>query len=64
MGGAILVEMIFDWPGLGLYTVDAARSNDGQPIMGSTILYGIVFILLNILTDMAYGILDPRIRYG
>lgn len=64
MGGAILVETIFDWPGLGLYIVKASLSNDSQPIMGAAILYGIVVILLNILTDMAYGILDPRIRYG
>lgn len=64
MGGAVLVEMIFDWPGLGLYIVKASLSNDSQPIMGAAILYGIVVILLNILTDMAYGILDPRIRYG
>ena len=64
MGGAILVEWIFDWPGLGLYILHASVSNDSQPIMGGTILYGIVVILLNILTDMAYGILDPRIRYG
>ena len=64
MGGAVLIEKIFDWPGLGLYIVNASLSNDSQAIMGSTILYGIVFILLNILTDMAYGILDPRIRYG
>lgn len=64
MGGAILVESIFDWPGLGLRILHASLSNDSQPIMGITILYGIVVILLNILTDMAYGILDPRIRYG
>ena len=64
MGGAILVETIFDWPGLGLYIVDASLNKDSQPIMGATILYGIVVILLNILTDIVYSILDPRIRYG
>ena len=64
MGGAILVERIFDWEGAGLYIVNTSLNSDYQPIMGSTILYGIVFILLNLLTDMAYGILDPRIRYG
>jgi peptide/nickel transport system permease protein len=64
MAGAILIETIFDWPGLGLYAVEASLSLDFQPIMGITILYGIVFTLVNILTDVAYGILDPRIRYG
>lgn len=64
MGGAILVEMIFDWPGLGLYIVEASKSKDIQPIMGATILCGIVVILVSILTDIVYGILDPRIRYG
>ena len=64
MGGAILVETIFDWPGLGLYIVDASKSSDLQPIMSSAILYGIVVILLNILTDIVYSLLDPRIRYG
>ena len=64
MAGAILIETIFDWPGLGLYAVDASLSLDFQPIMGITILYGIVFSLVNILTDVVYGILDPRIRYG
>lgn len=64
MGGGILVEWIFDWPGLGLYIVKASRSSDLQPIMSSAILYGIVFSLVNILTDIVYSILDPRIRYG
>ncbi len=64
MAGAILIETIFDWPGLGLYAVESSLSLDFQPIMGITILYGIVFSLVNILTDIVYGILDPRIRYG
>ena len=64
MAGAILIETIFDWPGLGLYAVHASLSLDFQPIMGITILYGVVFSLVNILTDIVYGILDPRIRYG
>jgi peptide/nickel transport system permease protein len=64
MAGAILIETIFDWPGLGLYAVEASLSLDFQPIMGITLVYGIVFSLVNILTDVAYGVLDPRIRYG
>ncbi len=64
MAGAILIETIFDWPGLGLYAVKASLSLDFQPIMGIAILYGIVFSIVNILTDIVYGVLDPRIRYG
>ena len=64
MAGAVLVETIFDWPGLGLYIVESSLRLDFEPIMGITILYGIVFSLINIFTDLLYGILDPRIRYG
>ncbi len=64
MAGAVLVETIFDWPGLGLYAVESSLRLDFQPIMGITIIYGVVFSLVNIVTDMAYGLLDPRIRYG
>jgi peptide/nickel transport system permease protein len=64
MAGAVLVETIFDFPGLGLYAVESSLRLDFEPIMGITILYGIVFSLINIATDIAYGIIDPRIRYG
>jgi peptide/nickel transport system permease protein len=64
MAGAVLVETIFDWPGLGLYAVESSLRLDFQPIMGITILYGIIFSLVNVVTDVAYGIFDPRIRYG
>ena len=64
MAGAVLVETIFDWPGLGLYIVESSLRLDFQPIMGITIIYGIVFSLVNIFTDIAYGLLDPRIRYA
>ncbi|MEZ4709810.1 MAG: ABC transporter permease [Caldilineaceae bacterium] len=64
MAGAVLVETIFDWPGLGLYAVESSLRLDFQPIMGITLLYGIVFSLVNVVTDVAYGVLDPRIRYG
>lgn len=64
MAGAVLVETIFDYPGLGLYAVESSLRLDFEPIMGITILYGIVFSVINIATDIAYGIIDPRIRYG
>lgn len=64
MAGAVLVETIFDWPGMGLYAVESSLRLDFQPIMGITLLYGLVFGLINIVTDIIYGVLDPRIRYG
>ena len=62
LGGTILVETVFDWPGIGLYAVNAAVSSDFQPIMGVTLLIGVNFMLANLLVDLAYGWLDPRIR--
>lgn len=64
MAGAVLVETIFDWPGLGLYVVESSLRLDFEPIMGITILYGIVFSVVNIATDLLYGVIDPRVRYG
>ena len=62
LGGTVLVETVFDWPGIGLYAVNAAVSSDFQPIMGVTLLIGVNFMLANLLVDFAYGWLDPRIR--
>jgi peptide/nickel transport system permease protein len=64
MAGAVLVESIFDWPGLGLYAVESSLRLDFQPIMGITMLYGITFSLINLITDVSYALIDPRIRYG
>lgn len=62
MGGSVLVETVFDWPGIGLYATKSALTLDFQPIMGIALLYGIVFSLINIAVDLTYGLLDPRIR--
>lgn len=64
LAGAVLVETIFDFPGMGLYAVESSLRLDFQPIMGITLIYGVVFSLINIVTDIVYGVLDPRIRYG
>jgi peptide/nickel transport system permease protein len=64
LGGTVLVETVFDWPGLGLYAVNAAASSDFQPIMGVTLVLGLNFMLANLLVDLAYGWIDPRIRRG
>jgi peptide/nickel transport system permease protein len=64
LGGSVLVETVFDWPGIGLYAVQSVVNFDFEPIMGVTILVGVLFIGLNLLVDVLYGVLDPRIRYG
>jgi peptide/nickel transport system permease protein len=60
LGGSVLVETVFDWPGIGLYAVNAALSADFEPIMGVTLLVGFMFIILNLLVDLLYGVIDPR----
>ena len=62
LGGTILVETVFDWPGIGLYAVSSALASDFQPVMGVTLLIGLNFMLANLLVDLAYGWLDPRVR--
>ncbi|MBA3450717.1 MAG: ABC transporter permease [Chloroflexia bacterium] len=61
MGGSVLVETVFDWPGLGLYATKSALTLDFMPIMGIALLYGLVFSVINILVDVTYGALDPRV---
>ncbi|HZF32941.1 MAG TPA: ABC transporter permease [Candidatus Angelobacter sp.] len=62
--GAVLSEAIFSWPGMGSYAVDAARNLDYPAIMGVTIVGGAAFLLTNLVTDIAYAFVDPRIRFG
>ena len=63
LGGTVLVETVFDWPGVGLYAVDAVKNSDFEPIMGVTIVLGFFFMLTNFLIDLAYAWLDPRVRH-
>lgn len=62
MAGAIFVEMIFNWKGIGYEVVDALNKNDLPVVMGATLIFAIIFVLINIIVDIIYGILDPRIR--
>ena len=63
LGGTILVETVFDWPGIGNYAVGAAVYSDFQPVMAVTIVLGLNFMVANLLVDLGYGALDPRVRY-
>jgi peptide/nickel transport system permease protein len=60
----VLVENIFSWPGIGKYAVDVALAKDFVPLVGVTLMTGFVIVVINLVTDLLYGVLDPRIRYG
>ncbi len=62
-GGAVIVEQIFSWPGLGLVTMNAIVSRDYPVIMGVCLLSAIVVLLANLITDIVYALVDPTIRY-
>ena len=62
LGGTVLVETVFDWPGVGLYAVRAAIYSDFEPIMAVTLLLGFSFMMANFIIDVFYAWLDPRVR--
>lgn len=64
LGGAVMTETVFDWPGLGQYLVRAASNLDYPAIQGGTLLIAVIYILVNLVVDMLYGVLDPRVRHG
>jgi len=64
MAGAIMTETVFAWPGIGRYIVEASTNLDYPAIQGTTLLIAVIYILVNLAVDIAYGIIDPRIREG
>jgi peptide/nickel transport system permease protein len=62
LAGAVLTETIFSWPGMGLFTVTSIMHLDFQPIMGFTVLVAVLYVLINLVVDILYVLLDPRIR--
>jgi len=61
--GSVVTETVFTWPGVGLLVVDAVRSRDFQVVQAVVILFAFIFIMANLLVDILYAFLDPRIRY-
>lgn len=62
LAGAVFVEYVFDWKGIGVIIVDALDTFDFPVIMGAVLLIGFMLIIINIIVDIIYGILDPRVR--
>ena len=60
--GSVLTETVFAWPGLGLYLTNSLQVADMNAVLGGTLLIGVIFIALNLLSDLLYTLLDPRVR--
>ncbi len=62
MAGAVFVEYIFSWKGIGYEVFEALTKNDLPVVMGATLIFATIFVITNIFVDIAYGVLDPRVR--
>jgi len=62
IAGSVVVESIFDWPGIGNYTVQAILTADSKVMLAVTLLVGVIYAVVNIVTDLAQGAIDPRLR--
>ena len=64
LGGALLTESVFSWPGIGAYTVSCILKSDFPVVQGVVLLVATIFVTLNLLVDIIYAVVDPRIKYG
>lgn len=62
LGANVLVEKVFAWPGVGSYAVEALIASDFAPVQGFVLVMAVLYVLLNLLIDVIYGIIDPRVR--
>lgn len=63
LGGAVVVEQVFAWPGLGSYLIDSILTRDYPVIQALILLFSVQFLTVNLLVDISYGLLNPQIRY-
>jgi peptide/nickel transport system permease protein len=63
LGGAVLTETVFAWPGIGRLIVDSILARDYPVIQGTILIFGLLYILVNLAVDLLYAVIDPRIRY-
>ncbi|QAT51297.1 ABC transporter permease [Caproiciproducens sp. NJN-50] len=64
LGGAVLTETVFSWPGIGAYTVNCILKSDFPVVQGVVLLVAVVYVLVNLAVDIIYAFLDPRIKYA
>ena len=62
LGANVLVEKVFAWPGIGSYAVEALIASDFAPVQGFVLTMAVLYVLLNLLIDLTYGLIDPRVR--
>ncbi len=62
LAGAVFIEYVFDWKGIGVVVVDALEKYDFPVIMGAVLLIAVMLIIVNIIVDIVYGVIDPRVR--
>lgn len=64
LGGAIVIEVVFSWPGVGRLIVNAISARDFPVVQGSVLMLAVVFALVNLLVDLSYSLVNPRVRYA
>ncbi|MBW1249300.1 ABC transporter permease [Pseudomonas tolaasii] len=64
LGGAVIVETVFAWPGMGRYLIDAIMARDIYVVQGTVLVFAALVVIINLLVDLVYGVLDPRITYN
>jgi ABC-type dipeptide/oligopeptide/nickel transport system permease component len=64
LGGAVVTETVFAWPGMGRLLVTAVEQRDIPIVQGVLLVFGTAFVLINLVVDILYSVIDPRIRYG
>ena len=62
LGGTVLVETVFDWPGVGLYATKSILTQDFMPVMGVVLCIGTMFVLFNLVIDLLYGVINPKVQ--
>jgi ABC-type dipeptide/oligopeptide/nickel transport system permease component len=64
LGANVLVEKVFAWPGVGSYAIEALIASDYAPVQGFVLAMAMLYIVLNLLIDLTYGLIDPRVRFA
>ena len=64
LAGAVITETVFSWPGIGLLTIESIQSRDYPVVQACVLLISVTYVLVNLLTDLAYAWIDPRVRLG